>query len=55
MSKPTTSQTRLFIADPKAMPDDTVVSEAPRTPVRMFAVAMNMRRLAHARRAAQGR
>lgn len=56
MSKTTTSQTRLFIADTKAAPDETAAPETTRNPVRMYAVAMNMRRLAHARRGApQGR
>jgi hypothetical protein len=43
---------RIVVSDTKPHPDDLTVSESYRSPVRMFAVVMNMRRLAHSRRSA---
>ena len=38
-------------SETKPAPEDAPTTESYRNPVRMYAVAMNMRRLAHSRRA----
>lgn len=43
---------RIVVSDTKPHPDDLNATESYRSPVRMFAVVMNMRRLAHSRRSA---